>query len=385
MHCKRIPLSFSALTFLITVLVACDGSNQPGGQAPAPKPAVVQGDTPTPPKQQSTSGGSGATSNGSIQAIPAKYQLGDIEPGSEHARGYVLRNMANRPIRVARAVTSCKCTSTTDITNQVIAPGASLEFEAVLLAPRTPGVKEAKVQIVFEGGLRPITLVLEGDVTMAIKATPAYVGGERGKESAGTMQLQSIDGRTFSIISAGGEAPRYVGFDPSTHPLQTTYRLAWDIGRIQDLPRHVWWVVFTDHPDCPVLPLRIRNDLTGSRADMERYARYWMFDENIVNAERLQSGRSVDLDVVIKHYNPQGRGAVERPDWLNVVSVRSLSPDASAALLSVEPLSQDELRVTFQFTPRAGFSGPVYALVAIETATGIGECAVLALVGERTP
>ena len=61
-------------------------------------------------------------------------------------------------------------------------------------------------------------------------------------------------------------------------------------------------------------------------------------------------------------------------------SVRSLSPDITTELVSSKPLSEEEVRVTFQLTPRSSFSGPLYALVAVETATGVGDFGVVGLV-----
>ena len=330
--------------------------------------------------QRNPAGSPAVVTNGVIDVMPGAFALGDIEPGSEHARTFILMNKSNRPVKVQRSVTSCKCTTTSDIDGALIAVGGSLEFEAVLTAPRTPGIKTAKVQIFFDDGSRPISMELEGDVTMAIKATPAYVGGPRGKVESGVVQVESIDGRSFSILSAGNEPPRYAGFNPENDEPRSRYTLRWDLARIQDLPRHIWWVVYTDHSDCPVLPLRIRNDETGSKADQVRFQRNWIFDENVVNAEQLTSGVPVDLDVVIKHYNPRRRGQVEQPTWRVVQGVTSLSQDASVELVSSEAISDEEVRVVFRLTPRPGFTGPLYALLALETATGMGEFSVLALV-----
>ena len=330
--------------------------------------------------QERTAGGSGTATNGVVEVVPKIFTLGDIEPGSEHARTFLLKNISRQPVQVQRSVTSCKCTTTSKIDGSTIPPGGTLEFEAVLAAPRTPGVKNAKVQIILEGGHRPLTMELEGDVTMAVKAMPAYIGGPRGEKNTGVVQLQALDGKPFSIISAGGEKPRYVGFNPKSDAPQSRYTLQWDVSKINDLSRHVWWVVYTDNPKCPVLPLRIRNELTGSKADMGRFQRYWMFDENIVNAEQLAAGVGVDLDVVIKHYNPRGRNQVVRPEWRAVKSIRSLSPDVTVQLLSTKVVSKDETRVLFRVTPRRDFSGPLYGLVALETETGVGEFAVLAFV-----
>lgn len=358
------------------LLASCMTASVAALSSEAPK-SFIGGE---PLQQEKNTGATGVASNGVIQVVPGAYMLGDIEPGSEHTRTFVIKNLSAQPVRIQRSVTSCKCTTTTNIDGITIPANGSVNFDAVLAAPRTPGNKNAKVQILFDGGFRPLTMQMEGDVTMRIKASPAYVGGPRGENNSGMVLLESIDGKPFSILTAGGFKPEYVGFNPETDEPKSRYTLRWDVTKIADLPRRVWWVVYTDNQNCPVLPLRIRNGATGSKADMARFQRFWIFDENLVNAETLIAGNPVDLTVVIKHYNPRGRGKVEKPQWGVVKSVRSLSPDITTELVSSKPLSEEEVRVTFRLTPRSSFSGPLYALVAVETATGVGEFGVVGLV-----
>ena len=113
---------------------------------------------------------------------------------------------------------------------------------------------------------------------------------------------------------------------------------------------------------------------------MGRYDRHWTFDERVVNAERLEAGESAVFDVVLAHYNPRQRGQVSMPQWRNLRSISSLSPNATAEMVAVTPISRDEIRVSFRFTPAPDFSGPLDVRIRIETETGAGECSVLALV-----
>ena len=328
----------------------------------------------------SQDGATGTRSNGAVVAVPAKFQLGDIEPGSEHTRTFRLLNTSSAPVTVASLTPTCRCTTTTDISGSVIPPNSELTFTSVLAAPTTPGIKNAKVQISFAGQLKPLLVEIEGDITMAIKADPPYVGGAKGDESAGIVLVKSVDGAPFTILSSGGRAPVFIGFDPATDPPQSTYRLQWNIAQVNDLPRHIWWAIFTDHPKCPVLPLRIRNPQTGSRADMERYTRHWRFDESIINAERLQAGTPVTLELVLKHYNPRARGAIQQPQWSEVQSVRSLSGDLDVSYLGWTALTPEESKVLFSVRPANGFTGPLYDLLEVRTATGQGTVGLLVLV-----
>ena len=329
----------------------------------------------------SQDGATGSRSNGVIIALPAKFELGDIEPGSEHSRTFVLRNVSNVPVRITAVTPTCRCTTTTDVSGSVIPPNEELAFTSVLAAPTTPGNKNAKVQISFAGQVKPLLVEIEGDITMAIKAAPPYVGGAKGDEEAGTVLVESIDGKPFSILSSGGRTPVFIGFNPTTDPPRSKYRLSWNLTQITDLPRRVWWVIFTDHAKCPVLPLRIRNSATGSRADMERYTRHWRFDESIINAEHVQTGATVTLELVLKHYNPRARGAIQQPQWGEIRSMTSLSGDLDVTYISSSALSGEEVKILFSVSPGSGVTGPLYDLIEVETVTGKGTFGLLALIG----
>ena len=56
-------------------------------------------------------------------------------------------------------------------------------------------------------------------------------------------------------------------------------------------PRHIWWAIFTDHPNCRSSKnVAYPESPDGFPADMERYTRHWRFDESIINAERIEAG-----------------------------------------------------------------------------------------------
>ena len=134
----------------------------------------------------------------------------------------------------------------------------------------------------------------------------------------------------------------------------------------------LWWVVETDHPDCPVLPLRIRHGCTALIADTAVEQRGWLFYVYMVNAGSVTAGTSVDLDVDV-------RRLYERPSC-GINAVESLTPDATAEFLGMLEPPGESSTVRFRFTPRAGTSGLMYAMVDFKSLTGDKAIAVIARV-----
>ena len=76
------------------------------------------------------------------------------------------------------------------------------------------------------------------------------------------------------------------------------------------------------------------------------------------------------MRVQLDHYNPRGRGAIDRPDWSKSLSVRSLDPRIDATLVSSNIASPEQLDAVI----RIRFKGPaeplLYAPIQVSTATG---------------
>ena len=328
--------------------------------------------------------GVGGQASSPIIIEPPVRDFGRIEPGSKHPATFLIRNATRNPLRIKAAMPSCKCTATNNIAGKVIPPGGFVELQATLDAPNTPGVKNATIQLVFDGLNKPFAATLKGEVVMPVLATPPYVDALKGVTS-GSITLTSADGSPFSVLSSDGKPPQFIGFNPATDAPRNQYVVKWSIAGMPCQGMKRWWIFTTDRADCPVIPCRIRNECTGSKADMARFQRFWIFQELIVNAGLIRSGRPVVLTADIDHYNPRERGRVSNPGFRNVISVRSLSPEATAELVSSKPVGQEEAKVTFKLTPRAGFTGPLFARVLVTTATGSGEIPVVARVVDGSP
>ncbi|MEI6475600.1 MAG: DUF1573 domain-containing protein, partial [Planctomycetota bacterium] len=252
-----------------------------------------------------------------LMVEPPKVDFGVVAPGTKHPAHFVLRNVGSSPLTIERAQPSCKCTDISDIAGKVIAPGGTLELNASLLVPKSPGEKDAKVMITVAGYPGMVLASMVADVTQPVRAAPAFVDALKDKQE-GVVHLSSIDGKPFKVTGAGGRAPLFVGFDPAKDAARATYDIRWRLADIATGPLPQWWVIDTDRADCAQIPLRIRHDSTGSRFDPERSARFWFPPESIVLAGVVKAGTPVALSTTIEHLNPAAQGRVTAPTWGDV-------------------------------------------------------------------
>ncbi len=300
---------------------------------------------------------------------PAVVDFGVVQPGSKHPAKFTLRNVGTSAVVVDQAMPSCKCTDISPIVGQVIQPGGTLELTAALSVPRSPGEKDAKVMVVFKGYRGMIEAKMKGDVTLPVRVMPAYLEALKGATS-GTIQLASVDGAPFKVVSSGGKAPVLAG--GSADAAAPAHTVAWSIAGIAPDKLPQWWIVETDRADCPIIPVRIRNEATGSRFDQARFARFWFPPESIVVAGRAKAGVPVQVDTTIEHLNPAQQGRVTNPQWGDVKAVHVPGGEGTAELVSATKRGEDFVDVVFKFTPRAGLQGVQYIPIDIETSTGRG-------------
>jgi hypothetical protein len=303
-----------------------------------------------------------------ITVAPPVVDLGVVQPGSTNAATFTLINTGNTPVTVQSAVPNCKCTAITPVQGKVIAPQGTLEISASLAAPRVPGDKEAVVFLTFQGAA-PVQAKIKGEVRLPILATPPFVDALRDVTS-GTVTLKSVDGKPFKVLQSGGVAPVFVGFDAAKDTPRAEYTLSWNLAGRKPEEMPLWWFVWTDRADCDAIPLRVRDEATGSKNDMERFKRFWIVKESLVIAGRGSIGATTKTEIEIEHYNPPKRGAIENPAWREVRAVRSLNPDIEVKLAGKRDVGADAAMLGVEVTPKR--AGPIEGLLEIETATGKG-------------
>lgn len=299
---------------------------------------------------------------------PKVARIGEVKPNSTTQAVFTLKNTGATPLVVKSVKPSCKCTGISDIVGQTIAPGATLQLKASLKAPPVPGPKDAKVFIDFENVPGVAIAMLEGEVVMPILAAPPFVDALNSVTS-GATKVRSADGKPFKVVTAGGAAPVFVGFDPAKDAPRSEYELRWNLPAGATPP--VWWAVETDRADCPVIPLRVRHDQTGARWDMERFQREWILKDQIALGGLMEPGKPVELVMELEHYNPRGKGAVVNNAWSQVKGIQTGTPALAAEIVDAKVVG-DVVELKVRLTPTAAASGLIATTMNVSTATGSG-------------
>ena len=382
---SRHPAILAVLTS--GLLVGCGNNDQAAEQkdtAPSVSTKatneVVAWSPPLQEPQKLGSLGMRTPGGGNLSVVPAVYDFGDVGPGTTHPAIFQLVNNGTGPVTLESASPSCTCTTITDVAGKSIPPGGRMELEAALASPKQPGSKSAKVFLRAEGVGQPLILEIRGDVTLAIRATPPFAKA-LSNVADGVISLSAIDGKPFTVLSSNGETPRFVNHDPASDPPRAEYELKWSILNMpcESIPR--WWVVETDRPDCPLIPCRVQNECTGSKRDMNRYLRHWIFADYLLDAGAVSRGVPFTLVTDLEYYNPRGGGALQKKDWAQQLSAQAQIPGVNVKVVGSEELSDETIRVELSVVlDETVPAGLLYAPVTLYTATGNGLVDVIAKV-----
>ena len=360
MHASRLAVAVSLASLALLAGAAV-------GQVPSGRPAAPQSPTAiqvaAPP----------------VGVTPQNVNFGKIKPESLNPATFKVTNTGSAPLKIVKATPSCKCTAITPVEGAIIAPGATLDISASLKAPSTPGERDAKVFLMFEGYKAPVILTLVGEVVMEVVCEPAFVDALKGN-TGGTIKVSSQDGKPFRVLSAGNAAPVFQGFDPAKDAPRAEYQLVWDVKGMATLP--IWWVVETDRPGAPLLPLRVRNENTGSKWDMARFDRQWHVKDGIVFVGGLAAGKPAEHTIEIEYYNPPvkdpTKARAKKPNWGVVKSVRSADPALAIEVVEGKLVGDDRLEIKIRVTGSAPKT--IYTDCVIETETGTAVMPLIAKV-----
>lgn len=303
---------------------------------------------------------------------PPKVDFGAVPPGARKSTTFTLRNPTGAPLKIIDAKPSCKCTDITPMKGVTIPAGGSVELQATLAVPRTPGKKDAKVMIVVEQYGMTVAQ-MEATATLPIMASPEYVEALKGVTS-GTFTLAAGDGAPFNVIGSWG-----LPITEAEPGAKASHVMTWATAGVNG-PLPQWVVVATDRADAPLVALRIRHESTGTLFDKDaREARQWFFADPLVVAGRMEKGTTQRLELDLESTNPAARRIPVREGW-NAVTGATCATGGFACTLAESKLDGDFVRVKIDFTVDQAPPGLSVVPVTITTATGSGVIPVAVLV-----
>lgn len=196
-----------------------------------------------------------------VSLEPPAYDFGFLRPEEAVTRTVRLTNLEPGPIRLNGIARGCSCT-TMDIRPQVILPGAFIDVPATLTAGLTPTDKTSSMKLEVVGR-PPIVLPVKGEIIRGVRASPRDIdtyrfrGAERNYIPTGRIVLDAPEGPPFRILSINGV--------PQTTAPAARHVVTWDVNEFDPVtglndagemvPR--FWLVETDHPETPVMELRV--------------------------------------------------------------------------------------------------------------------------------
>ena len=282
---------------------------------------------------------------GPIRAEPALVDFGVVEPGTVVSATIKLVNPLDRPVTIRAAKPSCTCT-TVDMTGKVIPALGSIDMPMSMKTAHSVGDKVAQVNIVFEGLNQLMSVRLEAETAYAVRANPVHIDALAPERMTGFFELLSTDGKPFLVRSVDGKPPVTADGVPMKPASRQVIR--YDLtkpGLRQTVPPFL--IVETDHPNCPVLDLRVRHEST-------RITPLLNLAEFRTNVGVLRNGGATEFQIEVKHAGQT-----------RVTGVATSRKDIVAAL-GEQKSDGDSLLVKVKLLPTSMPNGPVLFTCTLE-------------------
>ena len=300
-----------------------------------------------------------------VEFEPAVMDFGILGPG-QVAQGTVkIWNVGEEPLRILTSRTSCGCTVTDDLGGRVIPPGSFTEFITAMDPKSGLGPKQESLRMIFKDyEWVVVDYSFRAELALPVRVSPPFLAASTRDDSggwtqtaSGTVDLSSIDGSPFSILRAYHDDPQYVDFNPATDEPRNTYTIKWNLDQFAGGPIPWFWVIETDHPDAPVVDVRIRH---SSAMPAQVPTRPWQPKDQRVLVDFIRNGES--FEITTKHeYAPN------RAPQPQTARVQSLSQLLDVQLISAQPTGQI-LEFRLRITPRDAPSGLLYEKISVGSA-----------------
>ena len=221
-----------------------------------------------------------------VVVSPSVLDFGTQSLMSRPTGEITLTNRGDKAVTLVAVSPTCSCLKP-EFTDRVeLAPGAN-HTVAVAHEPRSQaGPSKATLRFVFLGN-DIVNVPVEAMFTRPVKADPTWIDFRRDGDQ-GTLKLRGLDSRPFRVLSVQGVAV------PSA-PAAVLQEVPWDLSSYdtetctnpagERMPS--WIVVQTDHPDAPIVDVRVRKDgCTNPDIPGDGDSRAWMIlDQRVVLGE----------------------------------------------------------------------------------------------------
>ena len=292
-----------------------------------------------------------------VEFEPANLNFGIVPPHTIGKGTAKIWNVGDQPLRIVKSITSCGCTSTENLAGRVIPPGGFIEFATEMEMKTGLGAKMEKVTLFFEGyGGTQVIFFYNAEVARPVRVVPPYVDAAN-QVQIGSVEVSSLDNKPFQILKAHGLRPQFVGFDPATEEPRTRYTLKWNMSQF-DGQRVPWfWIIETDHPDAPIVDVRVRHDSTRPVQDRTRS---WQPKDQRILIDLVRNGESVEI--ITKH-----EYATNRTPMPQTARVQNLSAILEVELVGVEQKGR-LLEFRVRITPKNAPLGLLYEHISVGSA-----------------
>jgi hypothetical protein len=342
----RVPALLVAL-----VLAACGAKDETvaaatsvAEEAARTEPQASQAQPATPPARPAQPAKQVQTTNkpvpGPIVADPPHVDFGVVAPGTVVSANIKLFNPLDTPVTIKAAKPTCTCT-TVDMAGKVIPPKGSIDMPMSMKTSNSVGERAAELIVVFEGMPQQMVLRLDAETAYAVRANPAYVDALAPERMKGAVELLAVDGKPFKVLTVDGKPAATADGSPMTAATRQVVRYDFTTEPAKPVPPFL--IVATDHPDCPVMDLRVRHETTRITPSLA-------FEEFRSNVGIIPAKGSIEFEIQIKM---MGQNRVQ--------AAVSLNPAAKAEVVSQTSDGQNllvKLRLTDQGLPKGTFLFP---------------------------
>jgi hypothetical protein len=296
-----------------------------------------------------------------------KIELGQIKPGGAKSTTFEIFNAASTPITLTRITSTCSCTAgVVDDDNMIVPPGGIKNIKVEIKNRPNPGPVTERVTIWYRDPAtnRELNFGVEvtAEIAYIVKPDPFFVNLLTGESRAGVVSLQAMDGKPFNVLSVNGQPPVFKRVDAIENAVpgeaSTHHKIAYDFTDISDDDAGLFLIIATDHPESPLVDLRIVSNLL-----LKQGAKFQRFKWNIA-VDRIVLGAVSPGDSASRIVRFIGVDAAIDP----VVEMEGA--DVTVAITDDRAVANGrEIELTFTLSPDA---------------TGIVHDRLLVTVGEET-